>query len=61
MDQKRKRVRNTGKKAIILVSKDRADDKENISVVFILGFLRKLKPVYIFIIVSDKKYISWEL
>tara|TARA_B100000029_G_C17432957_1_gene908571 strand:+ start:1007 stop:1144 length:138 start_codon:yes stop_codon:yes gene_type:complete len=44
-----------GRKAIILVSKDKADDNENIIEVFKLGFFRKLNPVYILIIVKVRK------
>ena len=58
---KKPRISETGKIAIILVSKANADSTENASVFLNVGFSRKLNPAYILMIVNERKKISCEL
>ena len=57
--KKKKRTNETDMMPIILVSIARADDKEKVNVFLMLGFSRKLIPIYILIIVSERKKMSF--
>lgn len=59
--KQKNKIKEKDIKPIILVSIDRAEDIEKRIVFFKFGFLRKLIPVYILIIVKAKKKISWGL
>jgi hypothetical protein len=53
--KKKRRINETDKIAIILVSNANAEVKENASVFLKFGFPRKIIPAYILAIVNERK------
>ena len=58
LKKKKESTNAIGKIAIILVSNANADDRENSNVFVKFGFLRKFIPVYILIIINERKKMS---